>query len=222
MIDKTEPKKFILDACCGGRMFWFDKNNPHTIFQDIRNEERGFCKHSPEYSVKPNVVGDFKNMKFPDKSFKLVVFDPPHLIEKGTSIISKKYGFYKSLEDLKNDVKKGFDECWRVLDDYGILIFKWNEGSVKRKEIIELIGKQPLFGQTGASNKNKVVTIWFCFMKIPIANPSTSATPTFVSQKEFNMGLEENSAEFSQIPANAGTSLNPNIKLNLAFCLPTL
>jgi hypothetical protein len=173
MIDKTEPKKVILDACCGGRMFWFDKNNPHTIFQDIRNEERGFCKHSPEYSVKPNVVGDFKNMQFSDKSFKLIVFDPPHLIEKGTSIMSKKYGFYKSLEELKNDVKKGFDECWRVLDDYGVLIFKWNEGSVKRKEIIELIGKQPLFGQTGASNKNKVVTIWFCFMKIPIAETET-------------------------------------------------
>jgi len=173
MIDKTEPKKYILDACCGGRMFWFDKNHPHTIFQDIRNEERGFCKHSPEYSVKPNVVGNFKKMQFPDKSFKLVVFDPPHLIEKGTSIMSKKYGFYKSLEDLKNDVKKGFDECWRVLDDYGVLIFKWNEGSVKRKEIIELIGKKPLFGQTGASNKNKVVTIWFCFMKIPIAETET-------------------------------------------------
>ncbi len=181
MNDKTEPEKCILDACCGGRMFWFDKNHPHTIFQDIRDEERGFCKHSPEYSVKPNVVGDFKNMQFPDKSFKLVVFDPPHLIEKGTSIMSKKYGFYKSLEDLKNDVKKGFDECWRVLDDYGVLIFKWNEGSVKRKEIIELIGKQPLFGQTGASNKGKICTIWFCFMKIPIANPLTQANSTSLS-----------------------------------------
>lgn len=187
---EIENNKFILDACCGGRMFWFDKNNQHTIFQDIRNEERGFCKHSPEYSVKPNVVGDFKNMQFSDKSFKLVVFDPPHLIEKGTSIMSKKYGYYKSLEDLKNDVKKGFDECWRVLDNYGVLIFKWNEGSVKRKEIIELIGKQPLFGQTGASNKNKVVTIWFCFMKIPIANPSTSATPT-----SFNLDIISKSTQ---------------------------
>lgn len=162
--------KFILDACCGGRMFWFDKNNPYTIFHDKRNEEIGFVKHSPGYSVKPDVVGDFRNMQFSDKSFKLVVFDPPHLCEKGTSIMSQKYGFYKNIEELKNDVKKGFDECWRVLEDYGILIFKWNETSVKRKEIIEIIGKKPLFGQTGASNKDKVLTIWFCFMKIPEQN----------------------------------------------------
>ena len=23
----------ILDACCGSRMFWFDKNESHTTFQ---------------------------------------------------------------------------------------------------------------------------------------------------------------------------------------------
>ncbi|MGF3083217.1 SAM-dependent methyltransferase, partial [Streptococcus pyogenes] len=22
----------ILDACCGSRLFWFDKNEPHTTF----------------------------------------------------------------------------------------------------------------------------------------------------------------------------------------------
>nr|DAJ22562.1 MAG TPA: putative AdoMet-dependent methyltransferase [Podoviridae sp. ctfN46] len=24
--------KIILDACCGSRMFWFDKKNPLTLF----------------------------------------------------------------------------------------------------------------------------------------------------------------------------------------------
>lgn len=28
----------ILDACCGSRMFWFDKHNPYTTFMDIRKE----------------------------------------------------------------------------------------------------------------------------------------------------------------------------------------
>lgn len=23
--------KFILDACCGGKMFWFNKNHPNTM-----------------------------------------------------------------------------------------------------------------------------------------------------------------------------------------------
>ena len=160
-------KKFILDACCGGKMFWYDRNHPNVIFQDIRKKERGFVKYSPGYSVNPDIVGDFRKMDFPDESFKLVVFDPPHLIEKGTSIMSKKYGFFGGIGELKKDIKKGFDECWRVLEDYGVLIFKWNEASIKRKEIIEIIGKEPLFGQTGASNKDKICTIWFCFMKIP-------------------------------------------------------
>lgn len=30
--------KLILDACCGSRMFWFNKTNPLTTFMDIRDE----------------------------------------------------------------------------------------------------------------------------------------------------------------------------------------
>ena len=26
----------ILDACCGGRQFWFDKENPNVLFADQR------------------------------------------------------------------------------------------------------------------------------------------------------------------------------------------
>lgn len=28
----------ILDACCGSRLFWFDKNEQHTTFMDIRQD----------------------------------------------------------------------------------------------------------------------------------------------------------------------------------------
>lgn len=28
--------KYILDACCGSRMFWFDKSNKNTVFMDNR------------------------------------------------------------------------------------------------------------------------------------------------------------------------------------------
>lgn len=31
--------KPILDACCGSRMFWFDKENENTIFMDNRDVE---------------------------------------------------------------------------------------------------------------------------------------------------------------------------------------
>jgi len=26
----------ILDVCCGSRMFWYDKEEPHTTYMDIR------------------------------------------------------------------------------------------------------------------------------------------------------------------------------------------
>lgn len=29
--------KLILDACCGSRMFWFDKHNPAVTYMDKRN-----------------------------------------------------------------------------------------------------------------------------------------------------------------------------------------
>ncbi len=64
----------------------------------------------------------------------------------------------------KEDIKQGFDECWRVLEDYGVLIFKWSDASVKRKDVLNVIGKEPLFGHP---NGSKIPTHWFCFMKIP-------------------------------------------------------
>lgn len=33
-----ENGKLILDACCGSRMFWFDKYNPLALFVDKRSE----------------------------------------------------------------------------------------------------------------------------------------------------------------------------------------
>lgn len=33
----------ILDACCGSRMFWFDRENPDVIFADNREVETTLC-----------------------------------------------------------------------------------------------------------------------------------------------------------------------------------
>jgi hypothetical protein len=157
--------KFILDACCGSRCFWLDKHHPNVVYIDKRIEEKGFIWSRGNREIKPDIVMDNRDLKFPDKSFKLIVFDPPHLISKGfnNSMMGKTYG---TLDDntWKDDIKRAFDECWRVLDDYGVLIFKWNEQSISKKEVLEVIGKPYLFGHPVGS---KVNTIWFCFMKIP-------------------------------------------------------
>ena len=157
-------KKIILDACCGGRLFWFQKNEPHTIYIDKRIRQAGHDENRPNHKIIPDMLMDNKNMSFPNKSFKLVVYDPPHLIGKEDSCrMIKQYGNLDA-ETWQYDIKRGFEECWRVLDDYGVLIFKWNDASKKRKEVLKLIGREPLFGHP---NGSKIPTHWFCFMKIP-------------------------------------------------------
>lgn len=161
-------EKYILDACCGGRMFWFNKEHPNTVYVDIRRAERGHIQNgwNPNHCVQPDIVSDFKEMPFPDKSFRLVVFDPPHLIRETPSeqsVIYKKYGCL-SHATWRTDLREGFIECWRVLADYGILIFKWGECSIKVSEVLSLFPERPLFGHpSGSKNQNH----WMVFMKIP-------------------------------------------------------
>lgn len=156
--------KFILDACCGPRMFWFNKNNPNAIYIDIRKEDAGYIKSRRFREIKPDKIMDFRDLKFKDKSFKLVVWDPPHRYDFGkNSIMAKNYGILKR-ETWQWDIKKGFDECMRVLDDYGILIFKWGERHLKVDYLIKIFKQEPLFGHPSKSNNQ---THWFCFMKIP-------------------------------------------------------
>lgn len=156
--------KFILDACCGGRQFWFNKHHPNTVYMDNRVEEKGYQADRPNKEIKPDIVADFKNLPYENNSFKLVVMDPPHIIAKGPLFrMTKEYGWLNK-ETWKEDIKNGFEECWRVLEDYGILIFKWNEASIKKKEVLKVIGKEPLFGHP---NGSKIPTHWLCFMKIP-------------------------------------------------------
>lgn len=153
----------ILDACCGSRMFYFDKNNPHVLFADNRKLKTTFKDKGKDRNleINPDVIHDFTDMPYPDKSFKCVIFDPPHLIKGGdNSWLIKKYG--KLNKDWKTQLKKGFDECIRVLDDYGTLVFKWNETQITVREIIEIIGCNPVIGhKSGKSAK----THWLLFVK---------------------------------------------------------
>lgn len=149
--------KTILDACCGSRMFWFDKQHSDTVFMDNRELDDTLCD-GRTLQVKPDVVADFRNMPFADDSFYLVVFDPPHLVRIGdTAWMAKKYG--KLGEDWKHNIRLGFQECFRVLKPNGTLIFKWNEEQIPLREVLKLTPHQPLFG-----NKRSK-THWIVFMK---------------------------------------------------------
>jgi ubiquinone/menaquinone biosynthesis C-methylase UbiE len=150
-------EKYILDACCGSRMFWFDRMHKNTIYMDNRELEDTLCD-GRKLIVKPDVVADFREMPFDDNTFKLVVFDPPHLIKIGeTSWMAKKYG--KLSENWREDLKQGFSECMRVLKPHGVLIFKWSEQQIKLSDILKLIPYKPLFGDKRSK------THWLVFMK---------------------------------------------------------
>lgn len=149
--------KRVLDACCGSRMFWFDKQNPDVIFADNRELETTLCD-GRTLLVKPDIKMDFRNMPYKDNSFKVVVFDPPHLIHAGVkSWLRQKYGVLP--EDWPAYLKKGFDECMRVLEPDGLLIFKWNEQQISFSKVLKLFGQNPLLGD------QRGMTRWVVFMK---------------------------------------------------------
>ena len=134
--------KQILDACCGSRMFYFNKNNPKVLFMDKRKLSTTLCD-GRKLEISPDLIADFTNMPFDDENFNLVVFDPPHLKNVGDkSWLCLKYG--KLSGDWKTELKNGFNECWRVLKKGGTLLFKWNETDVKVLDIIKLFDKDPL------------------------------------------------------------------------------
>lgn len=158
-----------LDACCGSRGMWADKQNPNVIFGDKRNEiitivDRSHGKEDGKRTlfIEPDVLLDFRNLPYPDNFFKLVAFDPPHLIRAGPkSWMAAKYG--KLGKNWRDDLRQGFSECFRVLDFEGVLVFKWNETQVGISEVLKLTPVRPLFGHLSG---RKGLTHWLVFMKV--------------------------------------------------------
>lgn len=145
-------------------MFWYDKAQVDTIYMDCRVVPPGSFANNwnPNWRVAPDVVADFREMPFPDRHFKLVVFDPPHLTNGSfKSVINIKYGLL-SKDSWEDDLVAGFNECWRVLEDFGVLIFKWNTASINTSALLRLLPVKPLFGDlSGKTGK----TVWMTFLK---------------------------------------------------------
>lgn len=156
----------VLDACCGSRMFWFDRKDERAVFVDKRKErhtlpDKSSKGGSRELIINPDIQGDFTALPFTDNSFSLVVFDPPHLkTAGGKSWMARKYGRLEG--SWKDELRLGFTECFRVLKPEGTLIFKWNEYQIPVRQILELTPERPLFGNRmpGLSK-----THWIVFLK---------------------------------------------------------
>lgn len=158
-------EKLILDACCGPRLFWFDKNDKNTIYIDKRTVDNEIYWSEKNrvrtIDVHPDIIADFTKLPFPNESFYHVVFDPPHFVRAGKqSYMKSKYGNLD--KNWSETLRKGFSECWRVLKVHGTLVFKWNATQVSVNKVIDAIGKTPLYGaKCGKTNK----THWLVFFK---------------------------------------------------------
>lgn len=149
----------ILDATCGGRHLWVDKDHADTVYVDRRICLPGTIPIRPNWRVMPTVVADFTALPFPDGIFDLVVYDPPHIIRKhpSKSFLRTKYGELHP-DTWSVTLRSGFDECWRVLRAPGFLHFKWAIGNATLKDVLSLFPVRPLF-------KNKHDVTWSVFAK---------------------------------------------------------
>lgn len=151
----------VLDPASGSRMFYFDKADERVVFGDIRTEDHVLVD-GRALSVHPDMEMDFRALPFSDESFRVVVFDPPHLVRVGDNAwMGKKYGKLDPL-NWRHDLALGFAECFRVLTPNGVLIFKWNETQIPVSQILALTPHRPLVGhRSGKAAK----THWVTFLK---------------------------------------------------------
>lgn len=195
-------QKLILDVCCGDRQFWFDKTNPLTLFVDKRvmePREVGSGKDMRIRKCLPDEVSDFRKMTYCSESFLMVVFDPPHLFLGENSFMAASYGALNR-DTWKEDLIRGFSECFRVLKPNGTLIFKWNECDILLKDVLSLTEYVPLFGHpSGKAQK----THWVTFIKNE--NQIKSAVKYITQQSLAGSASSEASPKLPEGPATSAS-----------------
>lgn len=162
----------ILDATCGVRSIWYQKNHPFVTYMDIRkvnNKQQTFYKLKDRRLIRinPDLICDWQQLPFKNDSFDVVLFDPPHIVrskrrmEKSKHVFMEKYG-YIYLEEFPLIIKRSLKELFRVLKTEGIFILKWNECDISVKHILKLFPYKPLFGDKLERKNN---TYWILFIK---------------------------------------------------------
>jgi hypothetical protein len=101
--------KDALDVTYGSGNFWNGERSVEVTAHDL----------DPARALHGEM--DFRDLKYGDKSFDVVLFDPPHMADTGEdSILGERFGSYSN-DELKDVVQQGAREAWRV-SNLGVVI----------------------------------------------------------------------------------------------------
>jgi hypothetical protein len=161
----TTPRR-VLDACCGSRMFWFDRQHQDAVYLDKRQESHTLTDRSSAGGARELVISRTWWATSPtcpsmtDRSRSSCSILPTSLATE------RRDGWPRNTDrsggNWRDDIRAGFSECFRVLRPDGTFIFKWNEHSITVSEVLSLTPHKPLFGnRCGKTAKSH----WIVFMK---------------------------------------------------------
>jgi len=179
---EIKPDAKILDATAGNRMIWKKKESPHILWIDIESE----------LEVKPDMIMDCTKTIFEDKRFHTVFFDPPHSFggklgidrgcvrnylerEKAHELSGGLYYYgldkYKTASQLLSFIHKSLLEFYRILNDDGILWFKWCDLVIPLDKILSFFRDWQEMMRLYIKNPRQTLglaqTYWILFMKKP-------------------------------------------------------
>lgn len=158
-----------LDATCGYKAMWKNKDTSNVIFLDLRR----ICR--------PTIIADARYLPFRDKIFDVIYCDPPHLIRSDAlSIITHqpestgakyllRYGWFNNRSEWISFLYRVNIEFERCLKENGKLWFKLIDGKdprvTKFKDIItyltnfKIIEKQVKKAKLPWSS-NRTIYLW--------------------------------------------------------------
>lgn len=169
---QTKPPITIGASRLGAR----DKTeDTHLDLQDTEHQELkvGIKSNGQKYSVRTNR----KRFFYPNEwnNFLECLASPKQKLSFDILINTGcRYNEGYNIRKRDIDFERGFNECWRVLEDYGVLLLKWNDHDISYKNVLQLFPEDPLFSNrtSGSGIKKASQTYWFCFMKIPMEEKS--------------------------------------------------
>jgi hypothetical protein len=196
----------ILDAGCGNRAMWLQKNHEQILHIDIE-------KHLQR---KPDLFASNTNLPFPNECFQTVFFDPPFCWNNSThplfsfpnreklwkkypniredSYPPQYYGIerYKTRSQLVKYLYVAQKELYRVLKPDGCLWLRWcNMASMTHHHVLGIFENwtQMLFHEIGSSKRNtggKTESFWFMLMKKPLDYIQCELSSELLANKEEN------------------------------------